>query len=161
MKIIIGFSFGRRGEWPNLSTQAIAKLIAEDVRGKRADHVIIAQWEVAEALTLERVEADHTIWSRPGGGYLRTSDIAILAYDFIAEHQLGIDAEVFAAAHPDHVGRCIKSLRDAGIRDAKPLTAAFMVYDPESTEFWVRGRVRFLAWNLLATLTTTSLTADP
>lgn len=161
MKIIIGFSFGSRNGWPNKSTQAIAELIAVFVQGRRYDYTLIAQWEVAKALELYHVTCDHVVWSRPTGhGYLRTTDVVDSAIKFMVDNDLDEASEVYAAAHPDHVDRCIADLRCGWLPRAKPITKVNMAYDPQSNQIWVRARWRFLVWNFLATLATRSISGE-
>jgi hypothetical protein len=148
LKIIVGFSFGRRGDWPNLSSQAIAHLIAERVSGMRYDYVVIAQWEVARALEMLSVQCEYVVWSRNfAQGYLRTTDVASQASRYAYDNQLLHSEEVYAAAHPHHVARCIAAMNETWLTDATPLTDPNMPYDPDSSEFWVRGRRRYVAWD--------------
>ena len=149
MKAIVAFSFGRIGNRPNLSSAQIAVMIARRIhQHASAQYVVIAQWEVAQVLKKEGIVCDHIVTMK-AEGYLSSRDVAEAAFGYISDKALCLD-EVFAAAHPDHVARCVLCLRNAGMERATPLTDESIGYDPNSTEVWVRSRRKFLLREMLA-----------
>lgn len=150
MKAIIAFSFGRINDKPNESSRQIAKLIAIRLYDEApGSFVVIAQWEIANALRDYGVKCDCVVQMK-SKGYLSSSDVAEAAKRFLEEQEISPEV-IFAAAHPDHVSRCIRCLRNAGLAHSKALTDSSIGYDQHSTEPWVRSRGRFIFRELLAT----------
>ncbi len=151
MELIVGFSFGAVRGRPNASTEAIARLIAARVRDdvtRANDWLVVAQWEVASALGDLGVKQDYVVYN-DAGRYLTTEDVARRASDYV--RAIGVSPKTtYAAAHPDHVKRAVRTLRNVGLPGAHELTSDHIGYDPESDEWWVRSESRFLLRELLA-----------
>lgn len=129
MKVVLGFSFGHRGQEPGISNKAIAKAI----RNFTPD-VISVQWEIGESLKRLEINPHHEIQAhRNQGQYLDTKEIAWQMNEFLRSTNL-INEDIYVAAHQDHLPRCIRTLKNFGI-EAKPL-AAKIPYDPKSHQIW-------------------------
>jgi hypothetical protein len=135
--VIIGLSFGKRGNKPGISNrflgQAVRKLYEE------YNLPIILQWEIADCLidipVLKRIESH-----RIKGDYLDTYEVLYQARKFCKEKKLN---KPILVAHQDHLPRVIKVAKKLGF---KPIKKEFLYipYDKHSSQPWTRNKIRFL-----------------
>lgn len=148
--IIVAFSFGKKGDGPSESSRAIARHIAFCMRQVGASSpvtIVLAQWEVGIALT-ELGIIPEVIFSPQHGRSLSIRDVAEHASHAI--HHEGWNTHVIVAAHPKHVKRAVRCLGDHGLIHGGVMTDASIGYDSATNEFWMRGRLRFLLYEILA-----------
>ncbi|OGZ05259.1 MAG: hypothetical protein A2845_03015 [Candidatus Lloydbacteria bacterium RIFCSPHIGHO2_01_FULL_49_22] len=142
LKAIVAFSFGRIGKTqPSLSSREIARMVASYVRGDQEGCYVIAQWEVAIELRSLGAQVHYTVPLKERG-YLSSRDVADAAAGFLSARR-HLVSQVYAAAHPDHVERCIRCLRNARFPGAKGMTDPSIGYHFDADEWWVRSRSSF------------------
>ena len=138
MKVVLGFSFGHRGQEPGISNEAIARAIRDF-----APDIISVQWEIGKALRRLGVSPDHEVLTHhKEGQYLDTEEVARQMKEFLQSSNL-IGKDIYVAAHQGHLPRCIRILKSFGI-EAKPLVARIRIpYDPKSHQVWTRSPIIF------------------
>lgn len=135
-RVVLGFSFGHRGQEPGLSNEAIAKAIKEF-----SPDVISLQWEIGKALKRLGVSPDHEVLAyHKKGQYLDTEEVARQMKEFLQSSNL-INEDIYVAAHQGHLPRCIRILKSFGI-EAKSLVAK-IPYNPKSHQIWTRSLLIF------------------
>ncbi len=137
-RVVLGFSFGHRGQEPGLSNEALAKAIKEF-----SPNIISLQWEIGKALKRLGVNPDHEVLAHhKEGQYLDTKEVARQMKGFLQSSNL-IGEDIYIAAHQGHLHRCIRILKSFEI-EAKPLVAK-IPYDPKSHQIWTRSPLIFHA----------------
>lgn len=138
MKVVLGFSFGHRGQEPGISNEAIARAIRDF-----APDIISAQWEIGKALKRLGVNPAHQVDTHCNKSqYLDTEEVARQMKKFLQSSNL-TGKDIYVAAHQDHLPRCIRILKNFGI-EANPLAARIRIpYDPKSHQVWTRSPLIF------------------
>lgn len=140
MKIVLGFSFGDRGEEPGLSNEVMAKVIlrlAPDIMD-----IISVQWEIGKALRRLYVTPNHEVlMHRRDGSYLDTDEVASQMINFLRASNMRNET-IYVVAHPAHMSRCIRILRKLGLTGVIPVHAD-IPYDPKSHQVWTRSPLLF------------------
>ncbi len=139
MKIVLGFSFGHRGQEPGLSNEAIAEAIQQF-----KPDIISTQWEIGKALRKLDIIPEHEVLiHREKGHYLDTEEVARQMVEFIKNNDL-TDKDIYLAAYRDHVTRCIKIFRKKFGIDTKPMPSEIEIpCDPKSRQIWTRSPFLF------------------
>lgn len=147
MRVVLGFSFGHRGQEPGISNEAIAETI------RRLDPDIIAvQWEIGKALrNLGITPRQEVTRHRMIGRYLDTEEVAnqmlsCLNFLHILRPQ---NAIIYVVAHPAHLSRCIRIIRKLSGAEVIPVHAN-IPYDPKSHQIWTRSPLLFRIREILA-----------
>jgi len=136
MKVVLGFSFGQRGQEPGISNEAIAKAIRDFV-----PDTISVQWKIGKALKRLGINPTHEVEAhRNKDQYLDTEEVARQMKKFLESSNL-IGKDIYVAAHQGHLPRCLRILKSFGI-EAKPL-AAKIPYNPKSHQIWTRSPLIF------------------
>jgi len=143
--IVLGFSFGHRGQEPGVSNEMIARIIQ-----RFTPDIICVQWEIGKALRRLNVIPNHEIFQRhKGGRYFNTEDVAQVMISFLSRHDL-TGEEIYIAAHQDHLPRVSRILRKLEIH-AQPIPSDMKVpFDPKSHQIWTRSAILFRIRELLA-----------
>lgn len=123
-------------------------MVSSYIRSDQDGCYVIAQWEVAMELRSLGVQV-HCIVTQKERGYLSSRDVAEAAAGFLSARR-HLVSEVHAAAHPDHVERCMRCLRNAGFSGAKRMTDPSIGYHVDADEWWVRTRSLFMFRERLA-----------
>lgn len=143
-QVIIAPSFGMRKKVGELgvSNEAIAEIIV-DIAGYFEKKIpVIAQKEVADALSslkytnIVGVIKEH--WIR--GKYLNTSEVLLQTHGIMKKNRWD---KAIAVAHPAHIS-CVKGiLEKMGVEVIIPEELEGIPFDPLSTQWWTRGRLRW------------------
>lgn len=135
-KVVLGFSFGHRGEEPGLSNEVLAEAIKEF-----APDVISVQWEIGKAIRKIGVEPNHEVKEhRQKGLYLDTEECARQMVEFLEQEGL-LDEDIYTTAYQDHLRRCRKTLINRFGVTTKPMPIITEIpCDPKSYQWWTRSR---------------------
>lgn len=157
---IIAFAFGNRtlptgNRLPGPMNEALADLVVQLYEKTNAP--VYAQWEIAEAIG-DRIASEKLIVINPildaqaNVVYLSTAGVASTIIKQVGDPQtLG---KVAVVAFHDHLYRCVKISRDAGI-DAYAPEGYTMPnkYDAHSGQPWTRNRLTYLVADIKARIT--------
>lgn len=149
--IIVAFSFGKKGSGPSESSRAIARYIAFclDQVGIHAPFTfIIAQWEVGLALKDLGISSEAMFFPKDST-YLSTRDVARSTAELI-NRKGWQNVRIITAAHPDHIKRALRCMRNCGLINGGVMVDTSLGYDSTSDEWWVRSRLRFIIREFLA-----------
>ncbi|TSC55653.1 MAG: hypothetical protein G01um101418_763 [Parcubacteria group bacterium Gr01-1014_18] len=145
MKIILGFSFGHRGNEPGLSNEAIAQAIREFDFDRSC-----VQWEIFLAMKKTSTVANQVIWEHHEPfKYLDTREVARQMAQYLHKNNFHKE-EILVFAHPDHLPRCMSELKKLNI-SVVPIKAK-IPYDPESYQIHTRCRLFYTVWEYIALL---------
>lgn len=123
-------------------------MVASNVQSDTEGCYVIAQWEVAIELRALGVQVHCTVPMKDRG-YLSSRDVAEAAAGFLSVRRHLVSG-VYAAAHQDHVERCVRCLRNARFPGAKAMTDSSIGYHFDADEWWVRSRSAFMFRERLA-----------
>lgn len=142
-EVILAQSFGLRADGPGVSNEALAEV----VRSLHLRHGLpmVLQWEVADCLTdlpMAGVIREH----EEPGKYLDSREVLLQSWSICQAHGW---KRAVVVAHPDHAWRVARIAHKLGFQVAVANTSQ-VPYDPESTQVWTRGPVRFLLREVVA-----------
>jgi len=146
-QVALAQSFGLREDGPGLSNEALAEILRrlQSVYPHLAPPLV--QWEIRDALPKEYVLSFVVKKHRVEGKYLETREV--FAQQAEVCHENGWK-RVIAVAHPDHMGRVCEVIRAFKLDPVPfPITPSAadttdVPYDLLSSQWWTRGRKRFL-----------------
>ena len=157
---IVAYAFGNRilpngNRLPGPMNEALADLVAQLHRETNAS--VYAQWEIAEAIG-DRIASEKLTIINPALDaqanvvYLSTAGVASAILKHVGDPQkLG---KVAVIAFNDHLYRCIKVSRDAGMDAYAPAGYSMPSdYDPHSGQPWTRNRLTYLVTDIKARIT--------
>ena len=147
-KCVIALSFGyRRSESGQITPGMANEYLAQFLEANFRDKVIIAQFEIDDALKAGHdFAAEYRIEAPGRNGYLDTHEVAVQAWKIMADNGLGDAAIVLAHSH--HLPRADRVLRAVGIETATP-GGVHAIWDRESAQSWTTGSVRWAVRELL------------
>ncbi len=157
---IIAYAFGNRilpngNRIPGPMNEALADIVVQ--LHKETNAPVFAQWEIAEAIG-DRIAPENLTVINPALDaqanivYLSTAGVASAIIKHVGDPQkLG---KVAVIAFNDHLYRCIKVSRDAGIDAYAPEGYSMPGnYDEHSGQPWTRNRLIYLVTDMKARIT--------
>ncbi len=151
---IVECAFGNRiDDYGNRTHGPINKRLADVVASRYAQFqcVVIAQWEIARALT-NRIPPEKMISINPlyNSGldqvsYLGTAGVLDQARDFFKDAHT-----IYIVAHRDHLVRCLQMaerMRYQAVSDSEKMP---LDYDPHSSQAWTRNRETCLVSDMIS-----------
>lgn len=157
---IVAYAFGNRilpngNRLPGPTNEALADLVVQ--LHKETDAPVYAQWEIIDAIG-DRINPDKltpinpTLNAQANVVYLSTADVASTIIEYVNDpEKLGT---VGVIAFDDHMYRCIKISRDAGINAYKPDGYSMpSIYDTQSGQPWTRSRIIYLIADIKSRIT--------
>ena len=146
-QVILAPSWGRRWSEPGVANEALARRISRLVGDRREEFLIFAQWEVADALSAERIVADHVVRHPEFAHYITTTYVLHEMCESLRVHGFYRDFQCFLVTHPLHAERC----RDIALGLGIPKKQLYgleceEVYDLGSIHPWTWSRSSYLAY---------------
>jgi hypothetical protein len=133
--VALSFGKGKANECISASVYYFLRLF------KNEGYQLILQEEVADSFKNSKVISKH----RCPGKYLDTYEVLSQAKEYLCE-----TPTIILIAHPDHLPRTIRTAKMLGFK-VIPIPSV-RCYDKKDAQWWVRGRVRFFFWNIIANL---------
>ncbi|OGD32578.1 hypothetical protein A3C91_01760 [Candidatus Azambacteria bacterium RIFCSPHIGHO2_02_FULL_52_12] len=144
---LIAYSFALRETEPNPCdvrlAQAVERIVKEEVE-KGNEVIVIAQWEVALALSIEPalVVREH----RQKGAYLDSEEVTSQAIPIFEGYRI---TEVIPVANPFlHLFKCRKLVRSAGLTPLRR-RIGWIGFDKDSLQWYTRGPAHLLVYTAL------------
>ena len=157
MSGLVAFSFALGKNEPNPCNVRLADEVERIVLYSSEPLIIVAQWEIAKALTqrdfqhqLPLVHQFHSVERHRQGAYLDSEEVMAQAAILFRNHGV---RQVTPVANPFlHLWKCRQLVRKAGftVRNRKIGNIGFY---PESDQWWTRGPVQLLAYTALQVAT--------
>lgn len=137
---------------PGASNDALAEVVATQLRDPAVIIEQVMQWEVAfalwqkyPALYAEAREGIHVLWPEEGAKAYRTHEVKRDSVSIMEQKGL---YNAFEFAHPDMMIRALKILGKLGIE--ADVLAAVIPYDERSIQYQTRGARQWMGRELLA-----------